>query len=240
MWSFIRSALLLPYGFCRLVVDTIEQNLYEGAHALRPPHNPGMNSAFICITHNSHFDGGITIMLSETTTRWEALLSSLPTERSANEILYDPLVEEWAFAGLSPQFRQMVREKEYSDQERAILLDRLRWVVQKRVTGRDQEMMLLYLAGCYQNEIAERLKLSRSTVRRSLQETGDKIKHIIDNTECLTQTYSVADKKVRILPLDCEEDFREFASFVRDHQIHHLALGTFADLREVLVIYTPC
>jgi DNA-binding CsgD family transcriptional regulator len=147
------------------------------------------------------------------------------------------MVEEWAFAGLSEEYREQVRKKTHSDQDRAILLDRLRWVVQKRLTGRTQEVMLLFLAGYTQVEIAEMLAISRSTVRRTLLEAGERLKSIVGATDCLSQGFRCGGQQVCILPLDSEEDFQAFARFVHAHRIKHVALGTFADLREVLVIY---
>ncbi|NUN98276.1 MAG: hypothetical protein HUU16_19100 [Candidatus Omnitrophica bacterium] len=177
-------------------------------------------------------------MVTEATSRWEALLGAVSAERSAREILFDPLVEDWAFAGLSSEFQDKVRDKQHSDQERAILLDRLRWIVQKRLSGRAQEVMLLFLAGCSQVEIADTLRVSRSTVRRVLVEAGEKLKRIVQGSSRLLAGLSIGEKQVRILPLDTEEDFKEFADFTHRHDIHHVALGTFADLREVLVIFT--
>lgn len=176
-------------------------------------------------------------MVTEFSSRWEALLSGIHPDSCGSQILFDPLVEKWAFAGLSPEFQQLVKEKNHSDQERAILLDRLRWIVQKRLSGREQEIMLLYLAGCSQVDIAERLGLSRSTVRRSLVESGEILKKIVGMNDCLQRTFRKADVQVRILPLDAEEDFLAFTEFVKDHAVMHLALGTFADLREVLVVF---
>ncbi len=177
-------------------------------------------------------------MVTEHTTRWEALLGGLNSDRCGSQILFDPMVEDWAFAGLSEEYREQVRRKDHSDQERAILLDRLRWVVQKRLTGRMQEVMLLFLAGYTQVDIAEMLTISRSTVRRTLLEAGEKLKSIIGATDCLSQGFKCGDRRMQILPLDSEEDFQAFARFVQAHQIHQIALGTFADLREVLVIYS--
>ncbi len=177
-------------------------------------------------------------MVTEHTTRWEALLGGLHSDRSGSQILFDPLVEEWAFAGLSEEYRDQVRQKDHSDQERAILLDRLRWVVQKRLTGRNQEVMLLFLAGYTQVEIAEMLRISRSTVRRTLLEAGEKLKSIVGATDCLSKGFSCGDRRIQILPLDSEEDFQAFTRFVQTHCIQQIALGTFADLREVLVIYS--
>lgn len=177
-------------------------------------------------------------MVTEATTRWEALLGTVSAERNARDILFDPLVEDWAFAGLSSEFQDKVRDKQHSDQERAVLLDRLRWIVQKRLSGREQEVMLLFLAGCTQIDIADTLRISRSTVRRVLLESGEKLKRIVQGTDELRSGVSVGGKQVRILPLDSEEDLQEFAAFTHRHDIHHVALGTFADLREVLVIFT--
>ncbi len=176
-------------------------------------------------------------MVTEHTTRWEALLGELHSDRSGSQILFDPLVEDWAFAGLSEEYRQQVRQKDHSDQERAILLDRLRWVVQKRLTGRLQEVMLLFLAGYTQVEIGEMLRISRSTVRRILLEAGEKLKAIVGASDCLSQGFRCGKSHVQIFPLDSEEDFRNFARFVDKHPVFQVALGTFADLREVLVIY---
>jgi hypothetical protein len=177
-------------------------------------------------------------MVTEHTTRWEALLGGLHSDRCGSQILFDPMVEEWAFAGLSEEYREQVRSKTHSDQERAILLDRLRWVVQKRLVGRMQEVMLLFLAGYTQVEIAQMLSLSRSTIRRILLEAGEKLKSIVGSTEGLAQGFRCGDHQVQILPLDSEEDFQAFARFVDSHRIHQIALGTFADLREALVIYS--
>lgn len=177
-------------------------------------------------------------MVTEHTTRWEALLGGLNSDRSGSQILFDPMVEEWAFAGLSEEYREQIRQKTHSDQERAILLDRLRWVVQKRLSGRTQEVMLLFLAGYTQVEIAGMLSLSRSTIRRTLIEAGERLKAIVAATDCLSQGFRCGDRQVCILPLDSEEDFQAFARFVQTHTIHQTALGTFADLREVLVIYS--
>lgn len=178
-------------------------------------------------------------MVTEATTHWEALLGAVSGARSPREILFDPLVEDWAFAGLSSEFQERVRAKAHSDQERAILLDRLRWIVQKRLSGRAQEMMLLFLAGYTQVEIADSLRVSRSTARRTLLEAGEKLKRIVQGSNELFSGVSFGEKQVRILPLDSEGDFKEFAAFTHLHDIHHLALGTFADLREALVIFTP-
>lgn len=176
-------------------------------------------------------------MVTEFSTRWEALLSGIHPDSCGSQVLFDPLVEGWAFAGLSPEFQQIMKEKDHSDQERAILLDRLRWIVQKRLSGREQEIMLLYLAGCSQVDIAERLGISRSTVRRSLVESGEKLKKIVGMSDCLERTFRQGDIQVRILPLDSEEDFRFLAEFVKKQTVLQLALGTFADLREVLVVF---
>jgi DNA-binding CsgD family transcriptional regulator len=177
-------------------------------------------------------------MVTESATRWEALLGEIRPDRSARQILFDPMVEDWAFAGLSEEYQEMVRKKQHSDQERAILLDRLRWVVQKRLTGRPQEVMLLFLAGYSQVEIADSLRISRSTVRRILVEAGDNLKRIIGSTEGMHHEQCVGGRKVRLLPLDTEEDFKGFAQFIGTHKVMHVALGTFADLREALVIFT--
>jgi len=176
-------------------------------------------------------------MVSDSQTRWEALLSGLNPDRSAREVLFDPMVEDWAFAGLSEGYREQVRHKEHSDQERAILLDRLRWVVQKRLEGRKQEVMLLYLAGCTQIQIAEQLGISRSTVRRILLEAGAFLEKVVSGTDLFRRGASRGDLQVRIVPLDTEDDCHEFLDLVREREIEHIALGTFADLREALVVY---
>ena len=93
------------------------------------------------------------------------------------------MVEDWAFAGLSEGYREQIRQKDHSDQERAVLLDRLRWVVQKRLKGREQEAMLLFLAGCTQMQIADCLGVSRSTIRRTLAEAGDRLLKIVAGTK---------------------------------------------------------
>jgi DNA-binding CsgD family transcriptional regulator len=177
-------------------------------------------------------------MATEAATRWEALLSGLNPDRSAREILFDPLVEDWAFAGVSDEYRDLVRQKEHSDQERALLVDRLRWIVQKRLAGRGQEVMLMFLAGYSQVEIADSLRLSRSTVRRTLLEAGGKLKAIVGATDCLSKSHRSGDCQIRILPLDSEDDFKDFAVFVAGHEVRHVALGTFADIREALVIFS--
>jgi len=176
-------------------------------------------------------------METEAGKQWEALLGGLNPDRSAREILFDPMVEDWAFAGLSEGYQEAVREKDHSDQERALLLDRLRWIVQKRLSGRLREVMLLFLAGCSQVEIARLLNTSRSTVRRNLIDAGEHLKSIIGSTQVLSEGKKFRSTQVRILPLDSEDDFKDFARFVEENEINHVALGTYADLREALVIY---
>ena len=169
--------------------------------------------------------------------QWEALLVGLNPDRSAREILFDPLVEDWAFAGLSEGYQEAIREKQHSDRERAILLDRLRWVAQKRLSGRLRESMLLYLAGCSQVEIAGLLRASRSIVSRDLVIAGERLKAIIGSTQVLSEGTRFRATQVKILPLDSEDDFKEFVRFTEENEIDHVALGTSADLREALVIY---
>jgi len=177
-------------------------------------------------------------MSNEAQTRWEAFLSGLNPDRSAREVLFDPMVEDWAFAGLSDGYREQMKAQQTSDQERALLLDRLRWIVQKRLFGREQETMLLFLAGCSQIQIAELLGLSRSTVRRTLLYTGGKLEKIVRGTDVFRKGSRRREGvNVRILPLDTEDDYEEFRELVETHEVQHVALGTFADLREALVIY---
>jgi hypothetical protein len=177
-------------------------------------------------------------MKTETQTKWEALLSGLNPDRSAREVLFDPMVEDWAFAGLSEGYREQMNRKAASDQDRALLLDRLRWVVQKRLTGREQEAMLLFLAGCSQIQIADLLGLSRSTVRRTLLYAGGKLEKIVKGTDAFQKGSAGKEGlQIRIVPLDTEDDYQEFRELVETHEVRHIALGTFADLREALVIF---
>lgn len=177
-------------------------------------------------------------MTTEAGTQWEALLRGIAPDRSEREILFDPLIEEWAFRGVSTAYARKIQESDTGDQDRAVMLDRIRWIAQKRFTGRAQEILLLYLAGCSQVEIASQLDVSRSTVRRSLIESGEKMKKIIEGTDCLRQGVQSGEIATRLFPLDCADDVTEFAAFVRTHFVHHVALGTFADLREALVVYS--
>lgn len=177
-------------------------------------------------------------MKTEIQTKWEALLTGLNPDRSAREVLFDPMVEDWAFAGLSEGYRQQMKEKETSDQDRALLLDRLRWIVQKRLYGREQETMLLFLAGCSQIQIADLLGLSRSTVRRTLLYAGGKLEKVVKGTEVFQKgSKRTNGLQIRIVPLDTEDDYEEFRELVEGHEVRHVALGTFADLREALVVF---
>jgi DNA-binding CsgD family transcriptional regulator len=176
-------------------------------------------------------------MATEAQSNWEALLAGLNPDRCSREILFDPMVEDWAFAGLSDGYREQIRQKNHSDQERAVLLDRLRWVVQKRLKGREQESMLLFLAGCTQVQIADRLAISRSTVRRILAEAGDRLQKIVTGTNAFQEGSSRGDVRIRIVPLDTEDDYHDFEKLVSNHEVSHIALGTFADLREALVVF---
>lgn len=177
-------------------------------------------------------------MSNEAQSKWESLLSGLNPERSAREVLFDPMVEEWAFAGLSDGYREQVKAKQTSDQDRALLLDRLRWIVQKRLIGREQETMLLYLAGCSQIQIAEILGLSRSTVRRTLLYAGGKLEKIVKGTDAFRKgTARKEGIQIRVVPLDTEDDYEDLRKLVESRDVKHIALGTFADLREALVVY---
>ena len=175
-------------------------------------------------------------MSNDLDTQWENLIAGIQPDRPGKEILFDPLIEDWAFAGISEEYQNWLKEKKRSEEERALLLDRLRWVAQKRLSGRSREILLLYLAGCSQVSIADSLGVSRSTVRRSLLDSGEKLKRIVAGTTLLKEGMRRGTVEVRILPLDSEEDLREFAEYVRSHEVHHVALGTFADLREALII----
>jgi predicted transcriptional regulator len=164
------------------------------------------------------------------------LIAGIHPDRPSKEILFDPLVEDWAFAGISEEYRDWLKQKKECEEERAILLDRLRWVAQKRLQGKAKEIFLLYLAGCSQVSIAESLGVSRSTVRRSLIESGESLKRVVSGTTLLKEGFRKGTVEVKLLPLDSEEDLTEFAEYVRSRQVHHIALGTFADLREALVV----
>ena len=176
-------------------------------------------------------------MTNAAQTRWEALLAGLNPDRSAREILFDPLIEDWAFAGLSDAYREQIKEKQHGDQERAVLLDRLRWIVQKRLAGREQEIMLLYLAGCSQVQIADRLGVSRSTVRRSLADSGERLMKIVAGSGAVREGWTRRSLTARLLPLDTEDDYHAFLDLIAERAVRHVALGTFADLREALVVY---
>jgi len=178
-------------------------------------------------------------MTSELNTQWESLIAGIAPDRPGKEILFDPLIEDWAFAGISEEYQDWLKQKKESEEERAILLDRLRWVAQKRLEGRNREIFLLYLAGCSQVSIAEFLAVSRSTVRRSLIESGESLKRIVSGTTLFKEGYRKGTVEVRILPLDSEGDLKEFAEYVKSREVHHIAMGTFADLREVLVVSGP-
>jgi transcriptional regulator with XRE-family HTH domain len=182
-------------------------------------------------------------MESHHQTKWESLLAHIGPDRTSKEILFDPLIEDWAFAGISEGYREELRQKKDSEQQRAILLDRLRWVVQKRLAGRDQEIMLLFLAGLTQIQIAERLGVSRSTVRRSLLESGECLTKIVGGSDLLGRGFEAGGLKAKVVPLDSPDDFAEFLELAGRVQVEQMALGTFADLREVLVLYReipPC
>ncbi|MCA9425453.1 MAG: hypothetical protein KC994_10295 [Candidatus Omnitrophica bacterium] len=175
-------------------------------------------------------------MTHDLDTQWESLIAGIHPDRPGKEILFDPLIEDWAFAGISEEYQDWLKQKKESEEERAILLDRLRWVAQKRLEGRNKEIFLLYLAGCSQVAIAEFTGVSRSTVRRSLTESGELLKRVVAGTTLLKEGFRKGTVEVKILPLDSEEDLREFAEYVRSKEVRHVALGTFADLREALVI----
>ncbi len=175
-------------------------------------------------------------MNNELDTQWESLIAGIAPDRPGKEILFDPLIEDWAFAGISEEYQDWLKQKKESEEERAILLDRLRWVAQKRLEGRNKEIFLLYLAGCSQVSIAESLGVSRSTVRRSLVDSGEILKRIVSGTTILKDGFRKGTIEVKILPLDSEEDLKEFAEYVRSREVRHVALGTFADLREALVV----
>ena len=49
--------------------------------------------------------------MNENQSRWEALIAGIGPDRSSREILFDPMVEDWAFAGLSDAYREEVRKK---------------------------------------------------------------------------------------------------------------------------------
>lgn len=175
-------------------------------------------------------------MTNELNTQWESLIGGANPDRSGKEILFDPMIEEWAFAGISEEYQDWLRQKRETEEERALLLDRLRWVVQKRLAGRERESMLLFLAGCSQSAIADHLGVSRSTVRRTLSDAGDKLKRIVAGSDLLRKGLRRGSAEVRLLPLDSEEDIKAFAEYVSTREIRCIALGTFADLREALVI----
>ncbi|MCA9418008.1 MAG: hypothetical protein KC917_17160, partial [Candidatus Omnitrophica bacterium] len=79
-------------------------------------------------------------MTHDLDTQWESLIAGIHPDRPGKEILFDPLIEDWAFAGISEEYQDWLKQKKESEEERAILLDRLRWVAQKRLEGRNKEI----------------------------------------------------------------------------------------------------
>lgn len=173
--------------------------------------------------------------------QWEEQLKDITVERDYHEAPWDPgiLASICEQSGLEPIHEQRIDDVPNPETEKQI--EAIRRVVRRKLKGVNQQTILLMLScGAGPRRLAQMLRVSEDTIRRSIERSVAVIRECLNEFEWGEFPIGKGKRptvRSALFPLDSANEREEFQAFLNQRTIVHISLRGDDLFREALVVY---